>query len=68
MHIAERWEKDIPHKPEAEKLVHLISKMDWDMNGGELDIRVGGDGDTGETLMFILDELIDCGLLKLEIK
>lgn len=68
MNLAERWEKGIPHKPEVGKLVHLISKMDWDMNSGALDIKMGGDGDNGEDLMYILDELIDRGILKIEVK
>jgi hypothetical protein len=68
MDIGERWEKGIPHKPEVDKLVHLISKMDWAMNSGALDIKMGGDGDNGEDIMFILDELIDQGKLEIKLK
>ena len=51
MNIEERWEKGIAHKPEADKLIRLIKKMDCSMNDGRLDIRCGGDGDIGEDLM-----------------
>jgi len=68
MNIEERWEKGIAHKPEADKLVRLIKKMDCSMNDGRLDIRCGGDGDTGEDLMYILDELIDQGKLEIKLK
>ena len=68
MTLAERWEKGIPHKPEVDKLVHLISKMDWKMNSGALDIKMGGDGDNGEDIMYILDELIDQGKLEIKLK
>lgn len=43
-----------PHDTRSEKLAHSLSKIDWE-NGGILDLRFGGDGDAGETLMYLLD-------------
>jgi hypothetical protein len=68
MTLAERWEKGIAHKPEVDKLVRLISKMDWAMNSGALDIQCGGDGDNGESIMYILDELVDQGKVEIKLK
>ena len=58
MNIDERWEKGIPHNPKSEDLYKKIKKIDND-NGGELDLRSGGDGDNGEHLMYIFDIIFD---------
>lgn len=50
----ERWEQGIPHDPRSEKIARGIAKIDRE-NGDELDLRFGGDGDNGETLMYLLD-------------
>jgi len=49
-----RWAEEIPHDPRSEALAHAIADIDWE-NGGMLDLKFGGDGDAGETLMYMLD-------------
>lgn len=49
-----RWAEGIPHDPRSEALARSIDKIDWE-NGGFMDFGFGGDGDTGETLMYLLD-------------
>jgi len=31
-----------------------MSKLDWDLLGGSVDIKMGGDGDLGEFLVVLL--------------
>jgi hypothetical protein len=55
----------VDHEPESEKLVDLIAQMDFEHFDDALRIKVGGDGDNGETLAYILDALIENGLIKI---
>ena len=50
----ERWEQGIDHDPRSEKIARGVAKIDFD-NGDLLCLKFGGDGDNGETLMFLLD-------------
>jgi len=61
----ERWEEGHPHHVEAEQLIRLVDKLDDECY---LDLKMGGDGDLGETLAYYLDELIDRGLIEIKIK
>ena len=63
--IDDRWSDGVDHEPESEKLVDLISQMDLQHFGDSLCIKVGGDGDNGETLAYIIDALIENGLVKI---
>lgn len=48
-----RYEQSIPHHPKSEALMTRMQKFD---NFGSMDfLETGGDGDTGETLMYFLD-------------
>lgn len=51
----QRWEEGIDHDPRSESLFEFIRKMDEDHCGDSFCFKSGGDGDNGETLMFILD-------------
>ena len=65
MSIADlRWEEGISHFPESEKLIRLISGLDLD---DSLNLKMGGDGDMGETLAYFLDELIETGRIYIEV-
>lgn len=55
-----RWENGIPHRGQAVKLFMQITNVDYD-NHDYFKWRLGGDGDNGEELMFILDILYDRG-------
>ena len=56
--IAERWEKGIPHNPKSEDLVHKIADLDFE-NGDVFCFKLGGDGDNGEHLMYLLDMIFE---------
>jgi len=53
--INERWEKGIPHDPRSEELYQALAKIDWEQGGDSMGFKCGGDGDNGESLMYLLD-------------
>lgn len=55
----DRWSAGTPHHPKSESLVSELSDLDWIFFNGYFDWEIGGDGDNGETLMFMLDVLFD---------
>ena len=56
--INERWEKGVPHHPEAERIMELLQTSDW-LFDDYFDWNTGGDGDNGETLMYSLSVLLE---------
>jgi hypothetical protein len=52
--IGKRWEQDIPHHPLSIKLYDRIAQLDFE-NGDSFGFKSGGDGDNGETLMYLMD-------------
>jgi hypothetical protein len=50
-----RWEDGDDHDPRSETIYKYISDMDFKHCGDSFCFKSGGDGDNGETLMFILD-------------
>lgn len=57
--IEDRWSAGIPHERESIKLVQLIKQMDLRHFDDYFCLKIGGDGDNGETLMYIIDALIE---------
>ena len=57
--ITTRWEEGIPHHPKSKALVKRIQALDWELLNGYFDFSTGGDGDNGETLMFLLDVMFE---------
>lgn len=53
---ADRWEQGTPHDARSEEVYGFISEYDWKHNGDSLGLSAGGDGDNGESLMYLLDE------------
>ncbi|MCK5600326.1 hypothetical protein KAR91_00485 [Candidatus Pacearchaeota archaeon] len=51
----DRWSKGIPHHPKSEKLFKRIAELDFFTNDDYFCWDHGGDGDNGETLMFLFD-------------
>jgi len=49
-----RWENEIDHNPKTLEVMKYLKKLD---RGNEYDhlLKSGGDGDPGETLMYLLD-------------
>ena len=54
-----RWENGLEHHSRSEELAHLIGDLDWLFTNDYFCWKFGGDGDNGETLMFLLDILFD---------
>lgn len=52
----ERWEQGIGHDPRSEEVYGFISEYDWKFGDDSLSLKAGGDGDNGESLMYLLDE------------
>jgi hypothetical protein len=57
--ITDRWEKGIDHHPKSESLMKEIEKIDYNYCNDYFCWKTGGDGDNGETLMYILDIMFD---------
>jgi hypothetical protein len=53
--ITERWERGMPHDPRSIKIAKAIAKIDWEHGGDFLGLELGGDGDNGEYLLYLLD-------------
>jgi methyl coenzyme M reductase subunit C-like uncharacterized protein (methanogenesis marker protein 7) len=55
----DRWSEGIEHHPMSEKLVRDLSEIDWMFFNDYFHFKIGGDGDNGESLMYMLDILFD---------
>ncbi len=55
MSINQRWEQGVEHDPRSEKIARGIARIDFEQCGDSFDFKFGGDGDNGETLMYLLD-------------
>ena len=66
--MRDRWSEGIDHEPESMALIRLMAELDYrECDGGMADLKVGGDGDNGESLAYLLDELIDRGIITITI-
>lgn len=54
--VNERWEQGIDHDPRSKELLKFMSGYDLKFCDLSLDLKYGGDGDIGETLMYLMDE------------
>ena len=57
--ITTRWEKGIDHNPQSEEIVRSIADIDFEYGGDFFCFKIGGDGDNGEHLMYLLDIYFD---------
>lgn len=55
MTIDERWESGAPHDNRSIELYEFIASVDFHENGDSFGFKSGGDGDNGESLMYLLD-------------
>ena len=53
--INDRWEQGIDHDPRSHALYTAIAKIDFEECDDSFQFSSGGDGDNGETLMYLLD-------------
>lgn len=51
----QRWEEGIDHDPRSEEIIRAMAKLDVAIGGDALWINIGGDGDNGEHMMYLLD-------------
>lgn len=59
VNINYRWETGADHHPESEKLMKELSDIDLKYNSDYFCWKYGGDGDNGETLMYLLDIIFE---------
>lgn len=57
--ITGRWEQGIDHHPNSIAFMNMLKAIDWLYCDGHFDWKTGGDGDSGETLMYEMDILFD---------
>jgi hypothetical protein len=63
----DRYGKDMDHDPRSIKIAKAIGDIDFEAFDDAMCLKFGGDGDTGEELMYRLDvyfELLDKGRIK----
>lgn len=53
--VSERWEQGISHDPRSIKIAKGIAAVDFEQCSDSFDWTFGGDGDNGETLLYLLD-------------
>lgn len=53
--VNKRWESGTPHHPKSVELMKRMADLDWELLNGALDLKTGGDGDNGETMMYLMD-------------
>ena len=54
--VEKRWEDGVDHDSRSKELYKFMEAYDFKFNGDSLDLSSGGDGDIGETLMYLMDE------------
>jgi len=57
--IGKRWANEIPHHPKSVQLMAEIQYVDFKYNTDYFRWKIGGDGDNGETLMYVLDLIFE---------
>jgi len=57
--INKRWENGTDHHPKSEELFKRIADIDFKHCNDYFCWKSGGDGDNGETLMYILDIIFE---------
>lgn len=51
-----RWEQGVPHHEVSVRIIQTVREIDQNLAA---DLKMGGDGDNGETIAYLLDEAID---------
>jgi hypothetical protein len=54
-----RWEDGISHHPMSERLVSFMAHHDFNDYDDSMEISVGGDGDNGEHMMYLMDTFFE---------
>ena len=59
MKPADRWKNGVEHNPLSVALYKAIERVDFEQNGDSFCFKSGGDGDNGETLMYLMDVVFE---------
>jgi hypothetical protein len=54
-----RWEDGIEHHDQSVQLMEFLKEHDYKDNGDYFCFKLGGDGDNGETLMYLMDAFFE---------
>lgn len=57
--INKRWEENHDHHPESVKLMEALAAIDFAFADDSFCWKTGGDGDNGETMMYLMDIYFD---------
>lgn len=66
-----RWDEGAEHHPKAVELMKHIMALDFELYGDSFHFKEGGDGDNGETLLYMLStyfEMLDYRAKSKEVK
>ena len=55
----DRWSLGIPHHPKSIEIYKRIEQLDFEIMNDSFGFSSGGDGDNGETLMYLFDVFFD---------
>ena len=55
----DRWEDGIEHHPMSDRIVRFMATHDFKDYNDSMCIKVGGDGDNGEQLMYLMDAFFE---------
>jgi len=56
--LDKRWESGMEHHPKSMEIRRHICQIEK-LNGGDVGLDFGGDGDNGETVLFLLDIIFE---------
>ena len=57
--INKRWEQGKEHHPKSIKIMGALCDLDFALNNDHFCWKMGGDGDNGEALMYLLDIIFE---------
>jgi len=57
--IATRWSKGTEHHPRSVMIMNKLICIDWLFNNDAFCWKIGGDGDSGEELMYEMDIIFE---------
>lgn len=57
--LNKRWEEGKGHHPNSIKLYERLAEIDYKYNSDSFCFKSGGDGDNGESIMFMLDIIFE---------
>ena len=61
--VEQRWANEMPHHSRSEHIYSQLAEADTSIGDDRFGFKAGGDGDNGEHLMYLLDDLIDRGVI-----